>query len=67
MAEHQDQVPLPSNGVHDTGIDVIIVGAGFGGIACAIECKRKGHRVMILEKVHQLKQLGQHPSYAYCS
>jgi len=58
MAEYQDPVPLPSNGVHDTGIDVIVVGAGFGGIACAIECKRKGHRVMILEKVHQLKQLG---------
>ncbi|KAG2340006.1 monooxygenase [Suillus weaverae] len=58
MAEHRDQVPLPSNGVRDTGIDVIVVGAGFGGIACAIECKRKGHRVMILEKVHELKHLG---------
>jgi 2-polyprenyl-6-methoxyphenol hydroxylase-like FAD-dependent oxidoreductase len=59
MAEHQDQVLLTGNGVRDTGIDVIIVGAGFGGIACAIECKRKGHRVMILEKVHELKRLGQ--------
>jgi 2-polyprenyl-6-methoxyphenol hydroxylase-like FAD-dependent oxidoreductase len=59
MAEHQDQVPLTGNGVRDTGIDVIIVGAGFGGIACAIGCKRKGHRVMILEKVHELKRLGQ--------
>ncbi|KAG2065133.1 FAD/NAD(P)-binding domain-containing protein [Suillus decipiens] len=58
MAEHQDQVPLPSDNVHDTGIDVIVVGAGFGGIACAIECKRKGHRVMILEKVREMKQLG---------
>ncbi|KAG1841225.1 monooxygenase [Suillus subalutaceus] len=58
MAEHQDQVPLPSDGVSDTGIDVIVVGAGFGGLACAIECKRKGHRVMILEKVHESKQLG---------
>ncbi|KAG1804550.1 uncharacterized protein BJ212DRAFT_1284216 [Suillus subaureus] len=58
MAEHQDQVPLTGDGVHDTGIDVIVVGAGFGGIACAIECKRKGHRVMILEKVHELKHLG---------
>ncbi|KAG1767549.1 monooxygenase [Suillus occidentalis] len=38
-------------------IDVIVVGAGFGGIACAVECKRKGHRVMIIEKVHELKQL----------
>lgn len=58
MAEHQDHVPLPSSDVRATGIDVIVVGAGFGGIACAIECKRKGHRVMILEKVRELKQLG---------
>jgi 2-polyprenyl-6-methoxyphenol hydroxylase-like FAD-dependent oxidoreductase len=55
---HQDP-PLPSDGVRDTGIDVIVVGAGFGGIACAVECKRKGHRVMIFEKVPELKQLGQ--------
>ncbi|KAG1901830.1 monooxygenase [Suillus fuscotomentosus] len=58
MAEHQDHGPLPSSDVRATGIDVIVVGAGFGGIACAIECKRKGHRVMILEKVPELKQLG---------
>ncbi|KAG2136073.1 monooxygenase [Suillus bovinus] len=54
MAEH----PPPSDDIRDTGIDVIVVGAGFAGIACAVECKRKGHRVMILEKVHELKQLG---------
>lgn len=59
MAELHQDPPLPSNGARDTGIDVIVVGAGFGGIACAIECKRKGHRVMIIEKVHELKQLGQ--------
>ncbi|KAG1752292.1 monooxygenase [Suillus paluster] len=58
MAQNQDQAPtLPSSGVRDTGIDVIVVGAGFGGIACAIECKRKGHRVMVFEKVHELKTL----------
>ncbi|KAG1767550.1 monooxygenase [Suillus occidentalis] len=45
-------------GVRDTGIDVIVVGAGFGGIACAVECKRKGHRVVVVEKVGELKQLG---------
>lgn len=55
---HTWDPPLPSDGVRDTGIDVIVVGAGFGGIACAVECKRKGHRVMIFEKVPELKQLG---------
>jgi 2-polyprenyl-6-methoxyphenol hydroxylase-like FAD-dependent oxidoreductase len=59
MAEvHQDPL-LPSNEIRDTGIDVIVVGAGFGGIACAVECKRKGHRVTVIEKVHEMKQLGQ--------
>lgn len=58
MAELHQDTPLPSDDVRDTGIDVIVVGAGFGGIACAVECKRKGHRVMIIEKVHELKQLG---------
>ncbi|KAG2046616.1 FAD/NAD(P)-binding domain-containing protein [Suillus hirtellus] len=58
MAGHQDHVPLPSSDVRATGIDVIVVGAGFGGIACAIECKRKGHRVMILEKAGTKATLG---------
>ncbi|KAH7908345.1 monooxygenase [Hygrophoropsis aurantiaca] len=39
-------------------IEVIVVGAGYAGLACAIECKRKGHRVLILEKVTQLKVMG---------
>lgn len=59
MAQYYDQVPLSSNGIRDTGIDAIAVGAGFGDIACSIECKGKGHRVMILEKVHKLRDLGQ--------
>ncbi|KAH7340042.1 hypothetical protein BKA66DRAFT_479434 [Pyrenochaeta sp. MPI-SDFR-AT-0127] len=33
-----------------SGIKVIIVGAGFAGIAAAIECDRKGHFVTLLEK-----------------
>jgi NADPH-dependent 2,4-dienoyl-CoA reductase/sulfur reductase-like enzyme len=45
--------------LNSTGIKVIIVGAGFAGLACAIECKRKGHDVVILEKFKELKQLGE--------
>jgi 2-polyprenyl-6-methoxyphenol hydroxylase-like FAD-dependent oxidoreductase len=52
-------LPSDHDSVRDTGIDVIVVGAGFGGIACAVECKRKGHRVVVVEKVRELKQLGQ--------
>ncbi|KAI1611914.1 salicylate hydroxylase [Exophiala viscosa] len=41
-----------------SGIKVLIVGAGFGGLCAAIECNRKGHEVILLEKVKQLKPLG---------
>ena len=46
---------------NSTGVKVIIVGAGFAGLACAIECKRKGHEVLILEKFRELKILGVSP------
>ena len=41
-----------------SGIKVIIVGAGFAGLCAAIECDRKGHEVILLEKVAELKPLG---------
>ncbi|KAK1761652.1 hypothetical protein QBC33DRAFT_520249 [Phialemonium atrogriseum] len=41
-----------------TGIKVIIVGAGFGGLAAAIECHRNGHDVEIYEAFPELKVLG---------
>ena len=41
-----------------SGITVLIVGAGFGGLAAAIECDRKGHAVILLDKVAELKPLG---------
>lgn len=37
---------------------MIVVGAGFAGLCAAIECNRKGHSVILLEKVPQLKPLG---------
>ncbi|KAH8119508.1 monooxygenase [Phellopilus nigrolimitatus] len=43
---------------NSTGIKVVIVGAGFAGLACAIECKRKGHEVLLLEKFKELKIIG---------
>ncbi|KAM7213773.1 6-hydroxynicotinate 3-monooxygenase [Rhypophila decipiens] len=41
-----------------TGIKVVIVGAGFGGLTAAIECHRKGHDVSIYENFPELKTLG---------
>ena len=31
-------------------MEVLIVGCGFAGLACAIECVRKGLKVVVLEK-----------------
>ncbi|KAJ5404629.1 hypothetical protein N7509_004500 [Penicillium cosmopolitanum] len=36
--------------MQDTGIEVIIVGAGIGGLWAALECWRNGHKVRILDK-----------------
>lgn len=41
-----------------SGIKVIIVGAGFAGLCAAIECERKDHSVILLERVPKLKLLG---------
>lgn len=41
-----------------TGLKVVVVGAGFGGLTAAIECYLKGHEVVILEKTPTWTQLG---------
>ncbi|KAI0429726.1 putative monooxygenase [Xylaria sp. FL1042] len=46
--------PPPSK----SGLRVIVVGAGFAGLTAAIECHRKGHNVILLEKFPELKLLG---------
>ncbi|CAL5874807.1 uncharacterized protein PFLUO_LOCUS9109 [Penicillium psychrofluorescens] len=47
-----DAQPKPS------GIKVVVVGAGFGGLTAAIECHRQGHNVEIYESFPELKSLG---------
>ncbi|KAH7885692.1 monooxygenase [Phlebopus sp. FC_14] len=42
-----------------TNIRVLIVGAGYAGLGCAIECKRKGHDVVVLERMPEFKMLGE--------
>ena len=34
--------------------DVIIIGAGFGGLACGITLSREGFKVLVLEKERSL-------------
>lgn len=43
---------------HSSGIKVVIVGLGLGGLSAAIECHRKGHTVIAFDKVHELKPIG---------
>ncbi|KAF1934637.1 FAD/NAD(P)-binding domain-containing protein [Clathrospora elynae] len=40
-----------------SGIRVLIVGAGFAGIAAAIECDRKGYSVLLLEKSANVEEI----------
>ncbi|TKA24489.1 hypothetical protein B0A50_06646 [Salinomyces thailandicus] len=57
-----DSGPSVPAGVEDpkpSGIRVIIVGAGFAGLAAAIECTRKGHSCLVLESYRKTNvQLG---------
>ncbi|KAL2005367.1 hypothetical protein VTN00DRAFT_2578 [Thermoascus crustaceus] len=50
--------PKATAAAPSTGIKVIVVGAGFGGLTAAIECRRQGHAVEIYESFPELKPLG---------
>ncbi|TVY73363.1 FAD-dependent monooxygenase roqM [Lachnellula suecica] len=41
-----------------SGISVVVIGAGFGGLTAAIECHRQGHTAIIYESFPSLKILG---------
>ncbi|GME65424.1 FAD binding domain-containing protein [Neofusicoccum parvum] len=43
---------------NSSGIKVIVVGLGLGGLAAAIECHRKGHTVIAYDRVPELKPIG---------
>ena len=41
-----------------SGIDVLIVGGGIGGLFCAVEMYRHGHEVRILESKEDVDTIG---------
>ncbi|KAH7063806.1 hypothetical protein BKA63DRAFT_183151 [Paraphoma chrysanthemicola] len=47
--------PIPR--LPPSGITVLIVGAGFAGLSLAIECDRKGHTPIILEKSSSVDEI----------
>ena len=49
---------IPTKTKSETGIKVVIVGAGFGGLTAAIECYFQGHDLVVLENFPELKPLG---------
>lgn len=42
-------------------LSVIVVGAGIGGLACAIACRREGLDVKVLEQVPEIKPVSSNP------
>ena len=41
-----------------SGIDVLIVGGGIGGLFCAVEMYRHGHKVRVLESKKDVDTIG---------
>jgi NADPH-dependent 2,4-dienoyl-CoA reductase/sulfur reductase-like enzyme len=44
----------------DSGLEVLIVGAGLAGLTAAIECVRKGHSVRVLERGADINTMGKY-------
>ncbi|KAL2822451.1 hypothetical protein BJX63DRAFT_417549 [Aspergillus granulosus] len=50
--------PLSTILSHPCNMKVIIVGAGLGGLACAIACRRENLEVIILERSAEAREIG---------
>ena len=45
-----------------SGIDVLVAGAGLGGLMAAVELFRQGHNVRMIEAKYKMEGLGRHTS-----
>ncbi|KAK5258364.1 hypothetical protein LTR40_008045, partial [Exophiala xenobiotica] len=45
---------------NSSGITVIIIGLGYAGAVAAVECHRKGHKVIVFEQAPEIKALGEY-------
>ena len=52
---------------NSSGITVIIIGLGYAGAVAAVECHRKGHKVIVFEQAPQIKALGTSEQQVYLS
>jgi len=48
----------PVGSYESTGIDVLVIGTGLGGLVTTLECVRKGHNVRVLERNADINVLG---------
>lgn len=39
-------------------LDIVIIGAGLGGLAASISCALGGHNVTVLEQARELAEVG---------
>lgn len=42
---------------NSSGIQVIVVGTGLGGLSAAVECHRKGHSVIVFDKLSEITRI----------
>ena len=46
-----------------SGLSILVVGAGVGGLFSALECRRKGHSVRVIERYPSPSTAGQMTSH----
>jgi predicted oxidoreductase len=55
----------PVGSYEPSGIDVLVVGTGLGGLVATLECVRKGHNVRVLERNADINIMGMAQIYEF--